>query len=119
MRIGLAIATSILILKTSALFKPLLNYRAPIKKVELRSRPNPFVNDELLSFIRTRDFWRKIARKANDPLAWAAYRNFKREVKRDLRLAEREQVENRIRNNPNKENDTIMCSQKICEQKVF
>ena len=39
--------------------------------------------------------------KSNDPLDWAAYKNFKREVKRELRLAEREHVENQIRNNPN------------------
>ena len=52
------------------------------------------------SLIRTKDYWRKIARKSNDPLDWAAYKNFKREVKRELRLAEREHVENQIRNNP-------------------
>ena len=51
--------------------------------------------------IRTKDYWRKIARKSNDPLNWAAYKNFKREVKRELRLSEWEHVENRIRNNPN------------------
>ena len=34
-------------------------------------------------------------------LDWAAYKNFKREVKRELILAEREHVENQIRNNPN------------------
>jgi len=83
------------------LFDPLLNYHAPIKKVKLRSRPNPCVTDEICSLMSTRDYWRKIARKTNDPLAWAAYKNFKQEVKRDLRLAEREHVENQIRNNPN------------------
>ena len=104
------------------LFNPPLDYHAPIKKVKLRSRPNPCVTDEIRSLIRTRNYWRKIARKTNDPLAWAAYRNFKREVKLDLRLvggdrgvrtsrppvpppphrlAEREHVENQIINNPN------------------
>ena len=83
------------------LFNPLLDYHAPIKKVKLRSRPNPCVTDEIRSLIRTKNYGRKIARKANDLLAWAAYRNFKREVKRDLRLAEREHVENQIKNNPN------------------
>ena len=78
-----------------------LDYHAPIKKVKLRSRPKPCVTDEIRSLIRSRDNWRKIARKTNDPLAWAAYRNSKRKVKGDLRLAEREHVENQIRNNPN------------------
>ena len=73
----------------------------PIKKIKLRSRPNPCVTDEIRSLIRTKDYWKKIARKSNDPLDWAAYKNFKREVKRELRLAEREHVENQIRNNPN------------------
>ena len=82
------------------LFNPLLDYHAPIKNVKLRSRPNPCVTDEICSLIRTREYWRKIARRTNDPLAWAAYRNFKCEVKRDFRLAEREYVENQIRNNP-------------------
>ena len=54
-----------------------------------------------VSVWQTKDYWRKIARKSNDPLEWAAYKNFKREVKRELRLAEREHVENQITNNPN------------------
>ena len=71
-----------------------------LKKIKLRSRPNPCVTDEIRSLIRTKYYWRKIARKSNDPLDWAAYKNFNREVKRELRLAEREHVENQIRNNP-------------------
>ena len=60
-----------------------------LKKITLRIRPNPCVTDEIRFLIRTKDYWRKIARKSNDPLDWAAYKNFKREVKRELRLAER------------------------------
>ena len=82
-------------------FNPPLDYHAPIKKIKLRSRPNPCVTDEIRSLIRTIDYWRKIARKSNDPLDWAAYKNFMRDVKRELRLAEREHAENQIRNNPN------------------
>ena len=72
-----------------------------LKKIKLRIRPNPCVTDEIRFLIRTNDYWRKIARKSNDRLDWAAYKNFKWEVKRKLRLAEREHVENQIRNNPN------------------
>jgi hypothetical protein len=50
--------------------------------------------------MKMRDKWRKFARKTNDPLAWARYKNYKREVKHELRLAEREYVEQQIRNNP-------------------
>ena len=76
------------------LFNPILDDHAPIKKIKLQSRPNPCVTDEIHSLIRTKDYWRKIARKSNDPLDWAAYKNFKQEVKRELRLAERVHVEN-------------------------
>ena len=51
--------------------------------------------------MKTRDEWRKLARKTNDPLVWAGYRNFKRELKRELTLAEKEHVAEQIRKNPN------------------
>ena len=54
---------------SNPLFNPLLAYYAPIKKGKLRSRPNPCATDEIRSLIKTRDYWRKIARKSNDPLA--------------------------------------------------
>ena len=40
------------------LFDPHLNYHVPIKKVKLRSRPNPCVTDEIRSLMSTRDYWR-------------------------------------------------------------
>ena len=82
------------------MFNQILDSHAPIKNVKIRSRPNPYVTDEIISLMKTRDSWRKLARKTNDPLAWAAYKNFKREVKRELRFAEQEYVELQIRNNP-------------------
>ena len=88
-------------------FNPPLDYHAPIKKIKLRSRPNPCVTDEIRSLIRIIDYWRKIARNSNDPLDWAAYKNFEREVKRELRLDEREHAENQIINNPN--NPSCVC----------
>ena len=39
--------------------------------------------------------------QTNDTLAWAAYRNFKREVRREIRLAEQEHVMEQIMSNPN------------------
>ena len=51
--------------------------------------------------MRTRDQWRKLARRSNDPLAWAGYRNYKQEVKREIRLAERQFVTEQIANNAN------------------
>ena len=43
--------------------------------------------------MKTRDYRRKVARKTSDPLAWAGYKNFKREVRRELRFAEQEYAE--------------------------
>ena len=51
--------------------------------------------------MKMRDYWRKLARKTNDPLAWAGYKSFKREVRRELRFAELEYAETQIRSNPN------------------
>jgi hypothetical protein len=55
--------------------------------------------------MRTRDHWRKKAKKTNDVLAWSAYRNFRNEVKREIRLAEKEFVANQIQNSPNNVNN--------------
>ena len=47
-----------------------------------------------------RDYWRKKAKKTNDPLARSAYKNFKREVRHEIRFAEKEFVADQIQNNP-------------------
>ena len=51
--------------------------------------------------MRTRDKWKKLAHISNDPLAWACFRNYKQEVKREIRIAEREFVRDQIANNQN------------------
>ena len=51
--------------------------------------------------MRTRDYWQRLARQTNDPAIWSGYRNFKGEVKREIRLAQREFVEEQIKQNPN------------------
>ncbi|CAB4013161.1 Hypothetical predicted protein, partial [Paramuricea clavata] len=59
------------------------------------------VNDkEIRKLMRTRDRWRKIARKTGDPAAWSTYRDYKRDVKRKLRQAQRSYVEQEIKKNP-------------------
>ena len=59
------------------------------------------MTEEIRSLMKIRDKWRKLARKTNDPLHWSGYKTRKREVKRELRLAEREFVADQIKNNPN------------------
>ena len=82
------------------IFHQILDFHASVKDIRIRSRTNPYVNEEIRSLMRTRDHWRKLARKTNDALAWSGYKLFKREVERELRIAEREHLEEQIRNNP-------------------
>ena len=73
-----------------------------IKTVKLRARPNPFITNEIREQMRLRDRWRKQARTTNDQIAWSTYRNLKREIKRELRIAQKAFVdERRIKDNPN------------------
>jgi hypothetical protein len=81
------------------LFNEILDQHAPIRKVKVRTRPNPFVTEEIRGLIKTRDRWRKLARKTGDPAAWSAYRNCKRDVKRELRMVQGSFVEQEIRKN--------------------
>ena len=83
------------------LLHDILDQHAPINRIKIGNRPNPFITEEIRCLMKTRDQWRKLARQTNDILAWAAYRNFKREVKREIRLAEQEYVTTQIMGNPN------------------
>ena len=48
--------------------------------------------------MNTRDMWHKRAMKTNDKIKshWNAYRHFRQEVKREIRLAEKEHVRSEI-----------------------
>ena len=85
----------------NSLFHQILDQHAPVKTVKLRARPNPFIDDNIRSLMRSRDHWQRLARQTNDPAMWSGYRNFRREVKREIRIAQREFVEQQIRQNPN------------------
>ena len=83
------------------LFNEVLDRHAPIRKIKVRNRPNPFVTDEIRGLMKTRDKWCKEARKTKDPLAWDVYKSLRQEVKRKLKIAEREYVAEQIKQNPN------------------
>ena len=78
------------------LFHEILDQHAPIRKVKVRTRPNPLVTEEIRGLIKTRGRWRKLARKTGDPAAWSAC---KRDVKRELRVPQRSYVKQEIRKN--------------------
>ena len=61
-----------------------------IKQIKIHSRPNPFVSTEIKGLMNTSDMWHKRAMNTNDKLHWNAYRHFRQEVKREIRLAEKE-----------------------------
>lgn len=82
-------------------FNETLDCHAPVKKIKIRNRPNPFVMDEIRELVKTRNHWRKEARKTNNSEAWARYRSLRGKVKRNLRVAEREYIAQQIRTNPN------------------
>ena len=84
-----------------SLFNEILDQRAPIKKVKVRVRPNPFVTEEIRVLMHCRDRWRKLSRKSGNSIAWSTYRNCKCEVKRLLRLAQKSYVEQEIKKDPN------------------
>ena len=74
----------------------LLNQHAPIKRVKIKSKPNPFITLEIRQLMRTRDQWGKLAGKTNHPLHWNGYRFFRQEVKREIRMNEKVHVRTQI-----------------------
>ena len=76
----------------NTLFQETLDLHAPIKRIKIKSKPNPFVSAEIRQLMKTRDKWHKHAKKTNDKLHWNAYRFLRQEVKRELRLAEESHV---------------------------
>ncbi|KAK2562924.1 hypothetical protein P5673_013901 [Acropora cervicornis] len=82
----------------NCLFLEALNDHAPIKRIKIKSKPNPFISPEIKQLMNKRDAWHKSAIKSGDKLHWNAYRFFRQEVKREIRLAEMEHVRSELRN---------------------
>ena len=112
------------------LFLEVLNLHAPVKRVKIKDKPNPFITLEIRQLMKTRDQWRKLARKTNDPLHWNGYRFFRQEVKREIRVAEKVPVRTQILDSnensnsiwkiinqclPRKQQDNFMASKDITE----
>ena len=66
------------------LFLDVLNEHAPIRRIKIKAKPNPFVSPEIKQLMKRRDNWHKSAIKTNDKLHWNAYKFF-RLVKREIR----------------------------------
>ena len=88
-------------LQFNLLFNEVLDEHAPVRTIKVPGRPNPYVTDQIRQLMKVRGSWRKLARRTGDPIAWAEYNNFMREVKRENRLVEREYVAHQIKPFPN------------------
>ena len=77
---------------------------APVKIFKSHGHLNPFVTSEIPELVRTRDKWKKEYKKTKDPLAWLAYKNYCREVKYEIRMAEKEFFMDQVLNNRNNTN---------------
>ena len=78
------------------LFLDTLIEHAPIKRIKIKSRPNLFITPEIKKLMKTRDSWHKKARKTNEKLHWNAFSFFRQEVKREIRIAEKEYVRSEL-----------------------
>ena len=87
------------------LFMDILKPHAPVKTFNIHGRPNPCVTNNIRGLMKTRDHWRREAKKTNDWMAWTAYRNCRQEIKREIRIAEREFVAEQIQGIPNNPNN--------------
>ena len=67
-----------------------------VRRIKIKSRPNPYVTPKIRQLMKTRDTWHKRAIKTNDRLCWNAYKFFRQEVKSELRLAEKAHVQTQI-----------------------
>ena len=108
----------------NSLFNEILDQHAPIKTFKVRRRPNPCVTENIRGLMKTRDKWRKRAKKTNDPNVWAVYKNVKREVRNEIRIAEREFINDQIQKDPNSTNNIwkairLCIPKKSPSQRVF
>ena len=56
----------------NTLFADVLKEHAPIKRIKVKARPNPFVTKEIRQPMKTRDLWHRRAIRPNDSLHWNA-----------------------------------------------
>ena len=86
------------------LFNEILDHHAPIRSIKVHGKPNPCITEETRELIKSRTYWRKIARRTNNPADWSTYKNLKHQVRKLIRAAESEFVKDQIQNNPRNTN---------------
>ena len=86
------------------LFNEIIDHHAPIRSIKVRGKPNPCITEEIRELMKSRNVWRKTARRTNDPHAWSTYKNLKHQVRKSIRAAESEFIKVQIQNNPKNTN---------------
>ena len=81
------------------MFTDILDIHAPVKRIKLKSKTNPFVTHEIRALMKTRDKWHRRVVKSKDKRDWNGNRFFRQEVKKEIRVAEKEYVRNEINSN--------------------
>ena len=80
-------------------FYRVLDNHAPIKKIKIKHRRFPFINEEIKEKMPKRDQAHRIARETVALVHWQYYRDCRNDVKRVLREAEKEYVQNEVKKN--------------------
>ncbi|CAH3015487.1 unnamed protein product, partial [Porites evermanni] len=80
-------------------FFRVLDNNAPTKKIKIKHRRCPFINEEIKEKMAKRDQAHKIARETGALVDWQYYRDCRNDVKRVLREAEKEYVQNEVKKN--------------------
>ena len=70
------------------LFNEILDHHAPIRSIKVREKPNPCITEETREIMKSRNYWRKIARRTNNTADWSTYKNLKHQVRKLIRAAE-------------------------------
>ena len=78
------------------LFNEILDRHAPIRSIKVRGKPNPCITEEIRELMKSRNVWRKTARRTNDPHAWSTYKNLTHQVRKSIRAAESEFIKDQI-----------------------
>ena len=87
------------LLHFSKAFFRVMDNHTPIKKIKIKHRRCPFINEEIKEKIAKRDQANKIARETGALVDWQCYRDFRNDFSRVLREVEKGYAQNEVKKN--------------------
>ena len=78
------------------IYETVLENHAPIKNIKIKSRPTPFVDDEIKLAMKERDQLHEQFSQTRCPLDWLNYKKARNTVKFKLRSSEKDYIANQI-----------------------